>query len=64
MSLVNEESLERAKLLRKNAIQDSSYESSYQKALRGLELAIALLEQVNATTKGIKIETTISLVKE
>ena len=64
MSLVNEESLERAKLLRKNAIQDSSYESAYLKAIRGLELAIALLEQVNATTKGIKIQTTISLVKE
>lgn len=64
MSLVNEESLERAKLLRKNAILDSSYESAYQKAMRGLELAIALLEQVTATTKGVKIQTTISLVKE
>ncbi|MFW3388291.1 UNVERIFIED_CONTAM: hypothetical protein RF648_20080 [Kocuria sp. CPCC 205274] len=54
MALVEPSIIARLKELRERARGSSSYETSYQWAARGLEAAIATLEQVNTQTADYK----------
>ncbi len=64
MSIVSEDSLERAKDLRKKALVANDYRNGYDYAIRGLELAIAALEQIKEITENVSVKTNITLIKE
>lgn len=56
MSLVNQNTLRDIKEMRSSAISASSYESGYNRAMRGLERAIAQLEQLQHTTQNLEVK--------
>lgn len=64
MSLVSKDALENIKRQRSKAKETVSYEKGYQCSIRGLDAAIALLEQIDHITKDITFETKITLRKE
>ena len=64
MSLVSKESLDYIKKKRKDDIDNSYWENKYHQAMRGLDSAIALLEQIDHTTQDLVIETKITLRKD
>lgn len=64
MSLVSKESLDYIKKKRKDAIDNSYWENKYHQAMRGLDSAIAILEQIDHTTQDLVIETKITLRKD
>lgn len=59
MSLVNKDTLNHIKTQYTNAVNTGSWEASYYKALRGLEAAIALLEQIDFITQKAEVEVKI-----
>ena len=64
MSIVSKETLDYIKKKRLDALSGSYWESKYYNAMRGLDLAVALLEQIDHTTRGLSIETKITLSKD
>lgn len=63
MSIVSKETLDYIKKKRLDALSGSYYENKYHNAMRGLDSAIAILEQIEHTTQGLSIETKITLSK-
>lgn len=55
MALVPEETLERIKIYRDYSLEAKTNEQGYQISMRGLEAAIALLEQIKEQTKDYSI---------
>lgn len=64
MSIVNRETLGYIKEKRNRAYSENYWEQKYHQAMRGLESAVALLEQIDHTTDGLTVETKITLKKE
>lgn len=64
MSIVSKETLDHIKKKRSDALSGSYWESKYYNAMRGLDSAIAILEQIEHTTQGLSIETKITLSKD
>lgn len=55
MALVPEETLERIKIYRNYALEAKTNEEGYKISMRGLEAAVALLEQIKEQTKDYSI---------
>ena len=55
MALVPEETLKRIKVYRDYSLEAKTNEQGYQISMRGLEAAIALLEQIKEQTKDYSI---------
>lgn len=55
MSLVSREAIQHLESLRGKARECSSWEASYQWAMRGLEAAIAQLKQIDAVTQNVTV---------
>ncbi|HBT0444765.1 TPA: hypothetical protein MCM29_005134 [Klebsiella pneumoniae] len=64
MSIVSKETLDYIKKKRSDALAGTYYENKYHNAMRGLDSAIAILEQIEHTTQGLSIETKITLSKD
>ena len=55
MALVPQETLDRIKHYKDYSVDCKTYEVAYQVSMRGLEAAIALLEQISEQTKDYSI---------
>ena len=55
MALIPEETLKRIKVYRDYSLEAKTNEQGYQISMRGLEVAIALLEQIHEQTKDCSI---------
>lgn len=56
MSIVNQETLARIKSERRSAYESDEWKTGYNRAMRGLDAAIAQLEQISHTTSGFSVE--------
>ena len=56
MSIVNRAVLEEIKELRRSAVATDSYSTGYHRAIRGLERAIGVLEQLDMITANVTIK--------
>ena len=59
MSIVNRETLARIKHGRQSAYDASTWESSYHRAMRALDAAIAQIEQIDSITANMRVRVEI-----
>lgn len=60
MSLVNQRALAELREVRASAIRTDSYSTGYERAIRGLNLAIGMLDQIDTVTQGMNIRMEIT----